>query len=129
MKKFGRNFKSGWLKLRPTQNQRGAVTAETAIGITSLSTFLVIAIFMVSYVSNQLTVTDATRTAARLVARGESPATVEYAVDILAPGSKVSISYGIQTAKVEVIGPENPKIIWYLPRIRSSVHTYLENGW
>lgn len=129
MKSLGRNFKNGWLRLRPTQNQVGAVSAETAIGITSLSSFLVIAIFMVSYVSNQLTVTDATRTAARLVARGESLATVEYAVDILAPGSKVSISYGIQTAKVEVIGPENPKIIWYLPRIRSTVHTYLESGW
>lgn len=129
MKSLGRNFKNSRLRLRPTQNQVGAVSAETAIGITSLSSFLVIAIFMVSYVSNQLTVTDATRTAARLVARGESLATVEYAVDILAPGSKVSISYGIDTAQVEVVGPENPKIIWYLPRIRSTVHTYLESGW
>lgn len=129
MKKSGRNLKSICLKLRPAKNNSGAVTAETAIGITSLSSFLVIAIFMVSYVSNQLTIADATRTAARLVARGESIATVEYAVDILAPGSEVFISYGPQTALVEVVGPKNPKIIWYLPRIKSSVHTYLESGW
>lgn len=129
MKSLGRNFKKGWLRLRPTQNQVGAVSAETAIGITSLSSFLVIAIFMISYVSNQLTVADATRTAARLVARGESLATVEYAVDILAPGSKVYISYGMETAQVEVVGPKNPNIIWYLPRIRSTVHTYLESSW
>ena len=129
MKKLGRNFKIYFLTLRPAKNNFGAVTAETAIGLTTLSSFVVLIIFMISYVSNSLMITDAARTAARLVSRGESIAVVENAVEILAPGSKVNISFGIETARVEVIGAENPKVIRYLPRITSSVETYLESSW
>lgn len=129
MKKQGRNFKKVFLGLRPIKNNSGAVTAETAISLTTFSSFVVIAIFMISYVSNTLMITDAARTAARLVARGESQAVVRNAVEILAPGSLVNISFGVETARVEVIGPENPPLIRYLPRIKSSVETYLESSW
>jgi len=129
MNKTGRNFKKYFLMLRPAKNNSGAVTAETALGITTLSSFVVLAIFMISYVSNTLMITDAARTAARLVSRGESQAVVENAVSILAPGSQVNISFGFETARVEVIGPENPRVIRYLPRITSSVETYLESDW
>jgi Flp pilus assembly protein TadG len=130
MKHFGRKRKYlKMLRLRPIKNDKGAVTAETAIGITSLSTFLVLAIFMISYVSSHLMISDAARTAARLVARGETESAVRNAVSVLAPGSKVFITYGYETAKVQVIGPANPKIIWYLPRANSSIEAYLESSW
>jgi Flp pilus assembly protein TadG len=130
MKHFGRKRKYlKMLRLRPIKNDKGAVTAETAIGITSLSTFLVLAIFMISYVSSHLMISDAARTAARLVARGETESAVRNAVSVLAPGSEVFITYGYETAKVQVIGPANPKIIWYLPRVNSSIEAYLESSW
>jgi Flp pilus assembly protein TadG len=130
MKKFGR--KRNYLKmsnLRPIKNTDGAVTAETAIGITSLSTFLVLSIFMISYVSSHLMISDAARTAARLVARGEGESAVKNAVSILAPGSEVFITYGYETARVQVVGPANPKIIWYLPRVNTAIEAYLESSW
>ncbi len=129
MKRIGRKGILKHWRLRPALNQSGAVTAETALGITSLSTFLVFAIFMISYVSNHLMVTDAARTAARLVARGESEQAVRYAVEILSPESQVFIDYQFDSAIVEVIAPENPKIIWYLPRPRAEVAAYLESSW
>lgn len=129
MKNLGRNLKKIFFILRPTKNNSGAVTAETAIGLTTFSSFAVITIFMISYVSNTLMITDAARTAARLVSRGESQAVVVSAVEILAPGSTVNISYGYETALVEVVGPENPKAIRYLPRIKSTVEAYLESEW
>jgi hypothetical protein len=129
MKRIGRKRAFTSWRLRPALNQAGAVTAETAIGITTLATFLVFSIFMISYVSNHLMVSDAARTAARLVARGESENSVRYAVEILAPGSEVFIDYKYETANVEVIAPANPKLIWYLPRPSASIEAYLESSW
>ena len=129
MKNLGRNLKKFFFMLRPIKNKSGVVTAETAIGLTTFSSFAVLAILMISYVSNALMITDAARTAARLVSRGESQAVVVNAVEVLAPGSTVTISYGLETALVEVLGPENPKAILYLPRIKSTFETYLESEW
>lgn len=129
MKSNERSNQKQFCLLRSFQNKDGAVTAETALGITSIATFFVLVVFMISYVSNFLMITDASRTAARLISRGESLSVVENAVQVLAPGSYLNVFYGFKTATVEVTGPENPKIIWYLPRIKSSVETYLETIW
>jgi Flp pilus assembly protein TadG len=58
--------------MRPTRNQRGAVTAEVAIALPVLLSLLFIGIWSVGVVIVNIRCIDAARDVARAVARGES---------------------------------------------------------
>jgi Flp pilus assembly protein TadG len=58
--------------MRPTRNQRGAVTAEVAIALPVLLSLLFIGVWSIGVVMVNIQCIDAARDVARAVARGES---------------------------------------------------------
>jgi Flp pilus assembly protein TadG len=80
------------------------VTAETAVVLPALVVVLVLALWAVSVAAAQLRCVDASRTAARALARGETPAAAQQAARSAAPaGSTVSVSMGSELVAVEVL--------------------------
>jgi Flp pilus assembly protein TadG len=65
--------------------ERGAVTAETAVILPALAALLVLCMWAVGAVGQQLECIDAARIGARAMARGESAASVQAAVRRAAP--------------------------------------------
>jgi hypothetical protein len=82
---------------------RGMVTAETAVLAPFGVAFAVLLLWMVSLGFTQVQLVDAAREAARLVARGETPATAESVARRQAPpGATVEVSsrHGLVTVEV-----------------------------
>lgn len=88
---------------RPRVRRRdaGMVTAETAVLLPVLVVVLAAAVFVLACVAAQLKCVDAARSAARVAARGEPPATVTRTAERLAP-SAASVSVGAGAAVGDV---------------------------
>ena len=103
----------------PPQRKRdsGAVTAETAVVLPALVVVLVLCLWSVTVVGQQLQCIDAARTGARALARGESSALARAAAQRAAPdGAIVTLHEADGLAVVEVRsgagmpGPGGPSV-------------------
>ena len=75
------------------RDERGAVTAELALGIPLLIAVSVVLVWMLSVGTAQVRVVDASREAARALARGDDPALAEAVARQIAPeGASVRIT-------------------------------------
>lgn len=101
--------------------ERGAVTAELALGLPLLLALTVGLVWLLSVGASQIRVVDGAREAARALARGD-PEQVAFrrAVEVAGPGSRVSAGYGGGEVTVRVTrpvsGPGGPFDV--LPRVR-----------
>ena len=95
---------------RGSTQARGSVTAETAVLLPVLLIVLAAAIGVLACVAAQLRCVDAARTAARVAARGDTPALVRTAGERLAPaGATVTLrSTGEHTVEVVVTAQVRP---------------------
>lgn len=80
------------------------VTAELAVGISSLVVVLVLALSALSLGATHVTLVDAARIGARSAARGDPPARVIDTARSVAPGSTVEVSVAGAVAIVTVRG-------------------------
>jgi hypothetical protein len=82
---------------------RGTVTAETAVVLPALVVVLVLCLWSVTVVGQQLRCIDAARTGARALARGEQPAAARAAAQRAAPhGAHITLGNADGLAVVEV---------------------------
>jgi hypothetical protein len=82
---------------------RGTVTAETAVVLPALVVVLVLCLWSVTVVGQQLRCIDAARTGARALARGEQPEEARAAAQRAAPdGAHISLGTSDGLAVVEV---------------------------
>ena len=73
--------------------ERGSATAETAVVLPALALVLVVSVWAVAVVGQQLQCIDAARTAARALARGEGSADARAAAREAAPaGARISMT-------------------------------------
>lgn len=87
----------------PPGSQRGSVTAETAVVLPALVVVLVLCLWSVTVVGQQLQCIDAARTGARALARGEPAALARAAAERAAPkGARVTMRTEGGLAVVEV---------------------------
>jgi Flp pilus assembly protein TadG len=84
-----------------SRDERGAVTAETAVVLPLLVAVTLAMVWMVTVGLAQMRATDAAREAARAVARGESEARAEALARQAAPGIGVRVVRG--QGKVRVV--------------------------
>lgn len=85
------------------RNQRGAVTAETAVVLPLLAAFALGLAWLVSLGISQARAVDAAREVARVVARGESPSEARAWGDRIAPdGARIRIRNDQETVVVTV---------------------------
>ncbi|MEP6760858.1 MAG: TadE family type IV pilus minor pilin [Sporichthyaceae bacterium] len=83
--------------------ERGTVTAETAVVLPALVVVLVLCLWSVTVVGQQLRCIDAARTGARALARGEASAAAGAAAQQAAPdGAIVTLRVSAGLAVVEV---------------------------
>ena len=92
------------------RDQSGAATAELALGIPLLVALTAGLVWMLAVGAAQVRVVDASREAARIVARGDDVASAEWVALRIAPGSaEVSIDVGdaevVVTTSTRVSGP------------------------
>lgn len=92
------------------RGERGAVTAELALGIPLLLALVAGLVWMLAVGAAQVRVVDASREAARVVARGDDPASAEALARRIAPGgAEVTITTSgeqvVVTTRVRVRGP------------------------
>jgi hypothetical protein len=84
-------------------SEAGTVTAETAVLLPALVVVLVLCLWSVTVVGQQLQCIDAARTGARALARGEAPAMARAAAQRAAPdGAHVDLRLADGLAVVEV---------------------------
>jgi Flp pilus assembly protein TadG len=89
-----------------SRDERGAVTAETAVVLPMIAVFAVGLAWLVSLGVVQVRAQDAAREAARVVARGESVAVgTAYARRVATPGADVSVARDGSTVVVTVRAP------------------------
>lgn len=74
-----------------TRDDRGAVTAETALVLPLLVAVTLAMVWMLAFGVSQMKATDAAREAARALARGEPPDRATDLAHEVAPGAEVSI--------------------------------------
>lgn len=72
-------------------DERGAVTAETALVIPVLVGLTIVLAWMIAFGIGQMRTTDAAREAARALARGESEAEAAALVEAVEPGATMSV--------------------------------------
>lgn len=85
------------------ERDRGTVTAETAVVLPALVVVLVLCLWSVTVVGQQLRCVDAARTGARALARGEEPAAARAAAQRAAPdGAHITLGTAEGLAVVEV---------------------------
>lgn len=72
-------------------DERGAVTAETALVIPVLVGVTVVLVWMLAFGIGQMRTTDAAREAARALARGESEAAAAALVQAADPGASMRV--------------------------------------
>jgi Flp pilus assembly protein TadG len=92
------------------RQERGAATAELALGIPLLVALTAGLVWMLAVGAAQVRVVDASREAARIVARGDDVAAAEAVALRIAPASaRVSIALGddqvVVTTSARVTGP------------------------
>ncbi|MCU1676363.1 MAG: hypothetical protein JWM93_1121 [Frankiales bacterium] len=86
-----------------SRTDTGAVTAELAVAFAAVAFVLAVALSSLSVVLAQLHCVDAARAAARVAARGESPAAVEFAARERAPaGAVITTQRDATTVRVSV---------------------------
>lgn len=94
---------------RSGPDDRGTVTAETAVVLPVLLVVLVAAVWVLACVSAQLRCVDAARSAARLLARGEAGSTVLAAAREAAPaGASVDVRHDGDSVVVVVSARVRP---------------------
>ncbi|MFL6120463.1 TadE family type IV pilus minor pilin [Actinophytocola sp.] len=84
------------------ENDRGAVTVETAIGLTALFLVLGLLLYGVSAAADQVRCVDAAREAARLTARGDVDLAREAAARIAPAGAEVDVQIEGERVHVDV---------------------------
>lgn len=93
--------------MRP--DQRGAVTAELALGIPLLLTLTWGLVWLLSVGEAQVRIVDAAREAARAAARGDAPAACAARGEQVAPGSTVVVTIrggeAVSSATASVAAP------------------------
>lgn len=109
--------------MRRRPGERGAVTAELALALPLLLALCVGLVWMLTLASAQTRVVDASREAARAVARGDDPGLAQdLAGRIAPPGAVVSVGGGADRVEVEtsavVHGPGG--LFAVLPGVRVS---------
>ena len=114
------------------RDERGAVTAETAMVLPLLVAVAVSMVWLVTVGLAQMRATDAAREAARAVARGESPARAEALASQAAPGVRVRISERDGTVVVHVDQSVVPPggVLGHLPgaTVRADATALLEDA-
>ena len=88
--------------LRPRSAEQGSVTAETAVVMPLLSSFVLCLCWLLSLGIAQVRVVDAARDGARAYARGEAAASVADHVQRSAPGSRAEVSESDELVTVTV---------------------------
>lgn len=92
-------------RARRRQNDRGAVTVETAIALASFVIVLALALYGLAAVADQVRCVDAAREAARLAARGEPDQARTAAERIAPPDADVTIAVTGEHIEVKVQAP------------------------
>lgn len=101
------------------RDERGAVTAETALVLPLLGLATLAAVWMLTVGLAQVRVADAAREASRAVARGDSVAEAEELARLAAPGSQVTVVRSDGRVRVEVVRVlEPPGYLDALPSAR-----------
>ena len=78
---------------RRSERERGAVTAELALGLPLLLVLTIGLVWMLTLATAQVRVVDASREAARAVARGDDPGVAQaLAQQVAPPGARVTLS-------------------------------------
>ena len=97
------------LRQDATGSERGYVTAETAVVLPVLLIVLALAIWVLAAVSAQLRCTDAAAMAARVAARGDSPASAESTGRLVAPrGAQFQVDLVGDQVQVQVRAEVRP---------------------
>ena len=96
----------GW----PSRGERGAATAELALGLPLLVALTAGLVWMLAVGAAQVRVIDASREAARAVARGDDVAAAQGLAERIAPeGARVRVAVGdsevVVTTTARVSGP------------------------
>ena len=99
-----------WSRGRRTRPESGAATAELALGIPLLVALTAGLVWMLAVGAAQVRVIDASREAARAVARGDDVAAAEGVAARIAPeGARVRVEVGesdvVVTTSARVTGP------------------------
>lgn len=93
----------GCNELGPPSRERGSATAETAVVLPALLVLVVLCLWAVTVVAQQLRCIDAARTGARALARGEPVALARAAAAEAAPdGARISLRMTDGLGMVEV---------------------------
>jgi Flp pilus assembly protein TadG len=90
------------------RDERGAVTAETALALPVLAAVLLAMIWLLTLGLAQMRVTDAAREAARAAARGDGTARAEQLARAAAPGSRVEVTTRGGVVRVRVSTVQRP---------------------
>jgi Flp pilus assembly protein TadG len=100
-------------------DERGSVTAETAVTIPVLAAFTLCLCWLVSLGLAQVRVVDAARDAARAAARGDQPAAVESSALRTAPGGRVDVTRadGLVTVAVSTVAEAPGWLLVPLPTV------------
>lgn len=100
-----------------SRDQRGAATAELALGIPLLVSLTVGLVWLLAVGEAQVRVVDAARETARAVARGDAPAEAVARGERVAPGAAVTVvardGEVVSTASVSVSPPGG--LLGFLP--------------
>jgi Flp pilus assembly protein TadG len=108
------------------------VTAELAVALPTVVVVLVLAMTALFAVTTELRCTDAAATAARLLARGESPATARSAVQAIAgAGASLDLSTAAGSVRVDVRAPAGLPLVHTLlplPPVSAAFSQPLEPG-
>ena len=109
------------LARRTSRDDRGAVTAETALAVPSVVVVLLLAVWVLLSMTAQLRCLDAAHVAARAAARGDGDAAVRAAAAQVAPhGASVHVSREDGTVEVQVSVQVRPfaGVLEVLPGLR-----------
>lgn len=107
------------MRKRPRRDQRGSITAETAVAFPALVIILVISLWGVSAAAAQVACVDAARAGARAAARGEPETEVRAAVRQAAPvNARVTVRRDPATTTVVVTAETRPPLNTLFPPLR-----------
>lgn len=85
------------------RDERGAVTAETAVALPLLMVVTLAMVWMLGFGVTQMRATDAAREAARALARGDSPEQAVALAHRVAPGARVQVVRSDDKVEVVVV--------------------------
>lgn len=105
---------------RGVRGDRGAVTAELALGLPLLMGITVVLCWLLAVGIGQVRVQDAARETARAAARGDdSGAAVSLGRRVAPPGSRVTVQRGEERVVATVVAPiPGPDVLVRLPGVR-----------